>query len=193
VTTLYVIRHGECEHNVEGRIAGQNDSPLTARGREQARANGRLLKELAPDLSTFHFVSSPLHRACATMELVRESAALPPLGYTADRRLMEIDCGENTWLTWPQIEARAIKDPIWHNDRWSYAHPGGESLVMLEERVSALLKTLQDDTAIVTHAGVVRIIRKLVLGLSRDQTLEYHPSNAGIMRLSGGVETFFGE
>ena len=34
--TLYVIRHGECEHNVAGRAAAQNDSPLTTRGREQA-------------------------------------------------------------------------------------------------------------------------------------------------------------
>ena len=42
--TLYILRHGECEHNVEGRLASQDDSPLTENGREQARANGRLLK-----------------------------------------------------------------------------------------------------------------------------------------------------
>ena len=44
---LYVLRHGECEHNVEGRLASQDDSPLTAKGRDQARANGKLLKEIA--------------------------------------------------------------------------------------------------------------------------------------------------
>ena len=32
--TFYVIRHGECEHNVAGRPASWDDSPLTARGRE---------------------------------------------------------------------------------------------------------------------------------------------------------------
>lgn len=193
MNTLYVLRHGECEHNLEGRIAGQNDSPLTARGRDQATANGVLLKRLVPDLSPLKFFASSLHRACETMELAREAAGLPAAGYVADRRLMEVDCGENTWRTWPEIEKRAEKDPIWHSDRWRYAHPGGESLVDLEQRAEAFLKPLQGNAVLVTHAGVVRMIRKLVLGLSREQTLEYHPPNAGIVRLSGGTETYFGE
>ena len=50
-------------------------SPLTAKGREQARANGRLLKELAGDLSGFDFYASSLHRTCVTMELMREARA----------------------------------------------------------------------------------------------------------------------
>jgi len=192
VITLYVLRHGECEHNLESKIAGQHDSPLTSRGREQARANGQLLGRIAGDLCALDFIASPLHRACTTMELMREAADLPPFGYVCDRRLMEVDCGENTWLTWPEIEKRAERDPVWHSDRWRYAHPGGESLVDLEERTGAFLGTLERNAVIVTHAGVVRMIRKHVLGLSREQTLEYHPPNAGIMRLSGGSETSFG-
>jgi len=195
VSTLYVIRHGECEHNAEGlgRVAGQNDSPLTARGREQAHANGALLKRLVQDLSPLIFIASSLHRACATMELVREAARLPAAGYTADRRLMEIDCGDNTWLPWSEIEKRAEQDAVWKRDRWAYAHPNGESLVDLEARVNGFLKTVEHDAVLVTHAGVVRMIRKIILGLSREATLDYHPPNAGIMRLSGGTETYFGE
>jgi phosphohistidine phosphatase SixA len=34
---LYLLRHGETEFDVAGRYQGQRDSPLTARGREQAR------------------------------------------------------------------------------------------------------------------------------------------------------------
>jgi probable phosphoglycerate mutase len=85
--TLFVIRHGECEHNIAKRAASWDDSPLTAIGREQARSNGRLLKEIAGDLSGFDFFASPIHRTCNTMELVREAAGLPPTGYRADRRL----------------------------------------------------------------------------------------------------------
>lgn len=73
--TLYVIRHGECEHNVAGRAASWDDSPLTATGRAQARGNGALLKDIAGDLSGFDFFASPIHRTCNTMELVREGAA----------------------------------------------------------------------------------------------------------------------
>ena len=58
--TLYVIRHGECEHNVAGWAASHDDSPLTARGHEQARANGRLLKEVAGDLSALDFHLGPV-------------------------------------------------------------------------------------------------------------------------------------
>ncbi len=44
--TLYLLRHGETEFNVAGRYQGQPDSPLTARGCEQARRHGAWLKEL---------------------------------------------------------------------------------------------------------------------------------------------------
>src|ERR1700679_1210264 len=94
--TLYVIRHGECEHNALGVVAGQNDSPLTDKGRGHARNNGAALRELVGDLSKVDFFASSLHRTCATMELARIAAGLPATGYIADRRLMEIDCGENT-------------------------------------------------------------------------------------------------
>lgn len=191
--TLYVLRHGECEHNRAHLVAAQNDSPLTARGRLQASANGRLLKEIAPALGPLRFFASPLHRAAATMEIAREAAGLPPHGYIADRRLMEIDCGTNTWRTWPEIEADAAQDPDWERDHWSYVHPGGESLSGLHARVGEFLRELSRDAVIVAHAGTMRMIRAHVLGLSREATMEYHPPNAGILRLSSGTEAYFGE
>ena len=191
--TLYVLRHGECEHNLRHLIAAQNDSALTANGRRQARDNGYLLKELAGSLHGVAFYASPLHRTCATMEIVREAAGLPPHDYFADRRLMEIDCGDNTWLTWPEIEARASGDPGWKDDRWDYVHPGGESLSMLHARVGRFLRELRGDSVLVGHAGTLRMIRAHVLGLSREATMAYHAPNAGILRLSHGAETYFGE
>ncbi len=73
--TLYVIRHGECEHNVAGRAASWDDSPLTATGRAQARGNGALLRDVAGDLSGFDFFASPIHRTCNTMELCVKAPA----------------------------------------------------------------------------------------------------------------------
>lgn len=191
--TLYVLRHGECEHNLRHVIAAHNDSPLTALGRDQARANGILLKELAGELEGFAFFASSLHRACTTMEIVREAAGVSNPGYVADRRLMEIDCGAHTGLTWPEIEARASSDPVWKTAPWDYVHPGGESLSMLHARVGDFLLQLQGDSVIVGHAGTLRMIRAHALGLSREATMAYHPPNAGILRLSHGVETYFGE
>jgi probable phosphoglycerate mutase len=189
--TLYVIRHGECEHNVAGRAASQNDSPLTARGREQARANGRLLKELGAPLERFQFFASPLHRTCMTMELVREAAGLASTGYLADRRLMEIDFGDHTWMTRAEIDsdaqARFLADP------WNYRRPNGESQAMLFERTGRFLQTLSRDAVIVTHAWSARMIRSHTLGLPPEVTVRYDAPHAGILRLSQGTEAAFGE
>ena len=79
VLTLYLVRHGECAHNLHRRIGAQDDTPLTEHGREQARANGRLLRAMALDFTKLDFIASPLHRTCVTMELLRTEAALDPL------------------------------------------------------------------------------------------------------------------
>ena len=188
---LYVIRHGECEHNIHRRIGAQDDTPLTEHGREQARANGRLLKKMDIDLSALDFFASPLHRACVTMELLRGEAGLMPVtGYRSDRRLMEIDFGDDTGKTIREIAERRTGGFGVAN--WDYVRPNGESVAMAHERVGHFLQTLTQDAVIVSHAGVIRLIRGHMLGLSRADTLEYHPPNAGIMRLSGGTETYFG-
>jgi probable phosphoglycerate mutase len=191
--TLYVIRHGECEHNALGVVAGQNDSPLTEKGRGHARNNGTRLRELLGDPSAYDFFASSLHRTCATMELARAAAGLSSTGYIADRRLMEIDCGANTWRRWSDITRDAEKEPVWHRARWDYQHPGGESFRQLSDRVGEFLNTLTRDSVIVTHAGPVRAIRGHYLGLTSDDVLSYETKHAGIMRLSAGTEAYFGD
>ena len=42
---LYFVRHGQTVWNVENKICGATDSPLTEKGHEQARETGRILKE----------------------------------------------------------------------------------------------------------------------------------------------------
>ncbi len=192
--TLYVIRHGECEHNVAGRAASWDDSPLTVRGRGHARGNGATLKEVAGDLSGFDFFASPLHRTCTTMELVREAAGLPPTGYRADHPLMEIHLGDHTWMTREEIAAVDPELPgLDDKDDWDYVRPRGESWAGLHERVARFLPTLARDAVIVTHYGPARAIRAHYLGLTPEQTKRYKPPHAGIMRLSQGTEAFFGD
>jgi probable phosphoglycerate mutase len=163
--TLYVIRHGECEHNLRGRAAARDDSPLTERGRQQARANGQLLKELTGSLETFDFFASSLHRACVTMELLRESAGLAPLKYLADRRLMEGDLGDHTGLS--AIEM--LNHPEFLADPWNYVRPDGESQAMVHARIGRFLQTLRRDSVIVAHALSVSMIRAYYLRLTPEE------------------------
>ena len=189
--TLYVVRHGECEHNLERRIGSQDDSPLTARGREQARDNGRLLRELAFDPASLDFHSSSLHRACVTMELLRDAAGLPPSGYRADHRLMEIHAGDHIWLAWPEIPAE--HHAPFEADPWNARRPGGESRADLFARAGRFLATLRRDAVIVTHGVTAAALRAQYLNLSQEECLSYQSPNAGILRLSRGTEAYFGE
>ena len=188
--TLYLVRHGECAHNLHRRIGAQDDTPLTGHGREQARANGRLLREMGLDFTKLDFIASPLHRTCVTMELLRAEAALDPLDYRADRRIMEIDFGDDTGKTIREIAER--KTGGFGEANWDYVRANGESVGMAYERVVRFLDTLVRDVVLVTHAGVIRLIRGRVLGLSRKDMLDHHPSNAGILRLAAGTEAVFG-
>lgn len=189
--TLYVIRHGECEHNVQGRAAARNDTPLTARGREQARANGRLLRDVEPGLERFDFFASSLHRACDTTELLREAAGLAPTAYRADRRLMEIDFGDLTMMTFAEVDAHPARPPAW--DDWDYVRPSGESWAQVHERVGRFLATLARDAVIVTHFGPARMIHAHYFGLGPKEMAGYKPSHAAILRLQAGTEARFGE
>jgi probable phosphoglycerate mutase len=186
--TLYVIRHGECEHNAAGWAAGQDDSPLTERGRAQARANGRMLREVAGDLDTLGFFASSLHRTCRTMELLREAAGLPATGYHADGLLMEGNLGDHARVTTGDYLRHAdfVADP------WNYVRPNGESHAMIHARTGRFLAKLKRDSVIVTHMLPVVMIRAHYLNLSPEQAMGYHMGNAGLMRLSMGTEALFG-
>jgi len=71
-STFYLARHGQTEWNIEGRIQGQLDSPLTALGKQQAL----LLAEQCKMLSITSLLTSPLGRALATAELCAKALAL---------------------------------------------------------------------------------------------------------------------
>ena len=185
--TLFVVRHGECEHNAQGWAAGHDDSPLTAKGRGHARANGRLLAELA-DVTTLDFFASSLHRACTTMELLREAAGLPPTGYRADGRLMEGNLGDHRRMPTQEF----LTHPEYLADPWNYVRPNGESVAMVHARAGGLLESLRRDCVIVTHALTASMIRAHALDLSPEQAMGYHMPNAGLLRLSMGTEARFG-
>src|SRR3569832_700061 len=97
--TLYFSRHGETEANRERRFSGRRDTPLTGLGRDQARAGGEILERQVGMRPPLAFISSPLRRACVTMEIVRETLGLPPSGYATDPRIEEIDLGRWDELT----------------------------------------------------------------------------------------------
>lgn len=65
---LFLVRHGQTEFNVKNILQGWHDSPLTARGREQALATRAAFADRGVTFD--HVYSSPLGRARRTAGLI---------------------------------------------------------------------------------------------------------------------------
>jgi probable phosphoglycerate mutase len=171
---LYYVRHGETDFNVEARLQGRRDTVLNARGREQAKESGELLRDLFArdhrEPSDFDYVASPLKRARETMEILRATLGLDPQTYRIDDRLMEISYGDWEGLTLPEIEARtpgilAERE----RDKWDFAPPGGESYRTLSNRINEWYASLTRDTVVAAHGGGVRALMAIFKVLPRDE------------------------
>ncbi len=186
--TLYLLRHGETEFNVEGRYQGQRDSPLTPRGRDQARRHGALLKTLIVEPEAWRVVASPLGRAMATARIVCAALGLPEDAIETDARLKEMAFGEWEGLTPAEIQARHPE--AWAArcaDRWHHLRPGGESYALLAARVGAFLRDAQGDAIVVGHGGAGRVLRGLYGRLSEDQIVALDEPQDAIFRLTQGT------
>jgi broad specificity phosphatase PhoE len=155
VPTFHLIRHGETDWNRDGRIQGQSDPALSARGREQAQA----LAETLAARPIGALWSSDLRRAVETAEPL---AARLELEVRVSRALRERDFGANEGRVAAEVAAElgTVAGTAWHgpDDR----HPGGESLRELYERVAAFLEELladppAEEVALVTSGGPIRM------------------------------------
>jgi broad specificity phosphatase PhoE len=159
---IIFVRHGRTAYNAENRLQGQRDIPLDGKGREQAGAVGRFLRdhlggEIARLDANGAFWSSPLRRTRQTMELARMAMELPPRPYRLDPRLKELTFGDWEGLTWREVEAKYPgAETIRDTDKWAFAPPGGESYAALAARVQSWLDERDGDVFVVAHGGVAR-------------------------------------
>ena len=101
---LVLLRHGESEWNRENRFTGWTDVDLSARGIEEARAAGGLLKSegLAFDIA----FTSVLRRAIRTLWLVLDEMGLMWIPVEKDWRLNERHYGALQGLNKAETAAR---------------------------------------------------------------------------------------
>lgn len=76
MTHLYFVRHGLSQLNLEGKVAGHTDTPLTHKGKQQASAAGKKVI----DVGIEHIITSPLSRAYDTAKIIAEE-----IGYPVDK------------------------------------------------------------------------------------------------------------
>ena len=85
--TLVLVRHGKTEWSKQNRFAGWADAPLSAEGRREARAAGRLVAGL--DLAFGVCATSCLSRAADSLAVMLQAIGRPELPVTRSWRLNE--------------------------------------------------------------------------------------------------------
>lgn len=192
---IILFRHGQTRWNQQGRMQGQNDSPLTLKGIQQALNYGRALKSFAAqkglDLSQFKLVSSPLPRCLQSLSILMEELELEGEVIKAPN-LAEVNVGQ--WSG--QLKSDLPVDVTHGAGRfnWVFQSPGGENYTQVHMRVSHWLDSQKPDTKMIvmSHGISGKILRGIWLGLDADETMAqdapqdsfFHLINRKIERVS---------
>ncbi|HET7060261.1 MAG TPA: histidine phosphatase family protein [Candidatus Saccharimonadales bacterium] len=156
---LYFIRHGESEFNAAHVWNGSSDTPLTPKGREQAKLAGQRARQqgLAFDV----IISSPLSRAHDTAKHVASELDYPHDKIILSDHFIERDFGN--------LEGR--KDLVagtkyFIDESAIDPYDGVERLQDLQKRMDdflAYLHSLPHDTILVVgHGGSGRALRRAI-------------------------------
>ncbi len=167
---LFCVRHGQSLYNLEGRVQGQSDVPLSDLGRRQSHAVAEALSRLPVEA----IYSSPLARARETAEILAASLLLE---IRFDPRLMELHAGifqdqlrRDLPVLFPTEYA------AWLSGDPDYRIPGGQSRREVALRGSAALRDIARQgtghTVVVSHGALLRLAFAELLGGSIGNPLE---------------------
>lgn len=174
------LRHGQAKNNVERILAGRTTGyPLTDQGIKQAEKIADFLKPF--NISAIY--SSPIERAEQTASIVAKKLRLD---YNIDERLIEIDMGPLSGMTFDDMFAK-------HGNiflKFYEGHPiieknGIESFASIKKRVLDLVehcskKYNDEDILFVTHMDPIKSMLSTVMQLKPESLYELIIRNASL-------------
>ena len=153
-TILTLVRHGETPANTGGVWHGSTDSPLTARGEQQAERVAALARARFADAAALY--ASDLTRARRTATGIATSLGLE---LRLDVALREFDLGRWEGRTYRELWER---ERLWeHMARDEHFAPhGGESPRQVTDRLIGALRRIAaahpaERVIVVTHGGAL--------------------------------------
>ena len=183
-TNIFLVRHGETEWNTQNRLQGNQDSPLTRNGIDQAHEARKILEHYAIDQAYV----SPLKRAKDTVDIILKDSELDAV---ITNSLREINLGP--WEGKTRGET-ALSHPDEYNAFWEspdlFNLPGAETFQNLQHRVveqidSIFAKGKNKNILVVSHwiAIKVSIAHYSLIPLTHLSNIA-DPVNGGFLRLS---------
>src|SRR6476469_8947702 len=163
VTHVLLIRHGQSEGNAARRFGGHTATPLSPRGRRQAQATARALKD--EELTAIY--TSDLARAVETAEALATLTGLPINPTSAFRErsvgVMEGLTFEDAAQTHPEQYAALLRRDFEH------VLTGGESYRQLLDRARQKLDDIIEENrggkiVVFSHTGTICILALHLMG-----------------------------
>lgn len=141
-------------------------------------------QELTPILDKLedHYdlvISSPLSRCLRLAKKLKTDTLI------SDKRLMELNFGSWELSHWDSIDQQDLK--LWSDNVVHQSPPNGESLMCMHSRVIEFWNTLltkdHQKVALVTHAGVLRIIHADIFATPLDKIFQLDLGFGAVMRV----------
>ncbi len=182
--TLYLVRHGEAEHNVRqvlDSIVGDEVYALTPRGREQIMA---VAEAIASDGAIDAILSSPMPRTRETAGLIAEKTGIEKVLY--DFRLRETDFGQ--WEGQP-IQKFFEKYPTPETRIETDGTDGVESFLSQRDRCAEFLADLKEHylgkrVVIVSHGDTLEQLHGLIIGESvSEAAMGWSPAKGEMIKM----------
>jgi broad specificity phosphatase PhoE len=179
---ILLARHGQTDDNVPPiRVQGRRDTPLNARGREQARA----LAERAATARVAALWTSDLRRARETAQVIAERLGLEP---RVDGRFAETDRGTWEGRLLDEIERDEPEAfAAWRRAGAGFRFPGGESLGEQAQRVAAALAEVRasgpSPALVICHGGTIRVALCAARGCDLSAFHDWDVPNGALVEL----------
>ncbi len=158
---IYYTRHGQSLWNIEHRICGATDIPLSEEGHRQAIALGEKIRDEGIVIDEIRY--SPLSRTTETALHIAEITGIPAY---SEWRLMEQNFG--------QFEGTATHNPAFLEARKNFfvPFPGGESMLQTATRIYNLLDELKEEDKVyllVAHNGTARSFESYFRSMTNEE------------------------
>lgn len=171
---IYFVRHGQTTWNVEYKICGATDIPLTALGHKQAMQLGE--EVLRQGLQIDEILYSPLVRAADTAKHISEITGIPA---RMETRLKEQNFGK-----YESQRGETIREAKTH---FIDHYEGGESMLRVAQRIYNLLDEIREEAEdktymLVAHNGIARVVNSYFYDMTNEEYAAFGVSNCEIRR-----------
>lgn len=186
LNSLFLVRHGRTDSNVQRLLHGSTDVPLNAYGLQQAVLIAERLRREAEREPFDVLISSPLQRALTTARIIGDRLGMEPI---VNPGLSEMNFGRLEGLTieriaaeHPEVAARLeARDEL-------FAWPEGESLRGFDTRIMATFLSILEEydnqrVIVVAHGGVIGSFLAQAVGIPPHDWQRFHTANCSLTHL----------